>query len=168
MQVSIEQTGALERRMEVSVPKERVEKAVDERLQKVRRTARLKGFRPGTAPIKVIRQQFGAQVRQEVLSELLQSSFAEAVTQQKLTPAAGPQIEPIAMGPGQDLKYRAIFEVFPDVALKSVDGLVVARPAAESAPMRPPPSLSVGDMSKPPVTSGDASSIAVRTSSRWA
>jgi trigger factor len=68
MQVSIEQTGALERRMEVSVPKERIEKAVDERLQKVSRTARLKGFRPGKAPIKVIRQQFGAQVRQEVLS----------------------------------------------------------------------------------------------------
>jgi len=131
MQVSIEQTGGLERRMEVSVPKERIEKAVDERLQKVSRTARLKGFRPGKAPIKVIRQQFGAQVRQEVLSELLQSSFAEAVTQQKLTPATGPQIEPIAMAPGSDLKYRAIFEVFPDVALKSVDGLAVARPAAE-------------------------------------
>ena len=131
MQVSIEQTGGLERRMEVSVPKERIEKAVDERLQKVSRTARLKGFRPGKAPIKVIRQQFGAQVRQEVLSELLQSSFAEAVTQEKLTPAAGPQIEPIAMAPGQDLKYRAIFEVFPEVALKNVDGLVVARPVAE-------------------------------------
>ena len=124
MQVSIEQTGGLERRMEVSVPKERVEKAVDERLQKVSRTARLKGFRPGKAPIKVIRQQFGAQVRQEVLSELLQSSFAEAVTQQKLTPAAGPQIEPIAMAPGADLKYRATFEVFPEVALKrSIDHL---------------------------------------------
>jgi trigger factor len=66
MQVSIETTGALERRMEVSVPKERVEQAVDERLQRVSRTARLKGFRPGKAPIKVIRQQFGAQVRQEV------------------------------------------------------------------------------------------------------
>jgi trigger factor len=131
MQVSIEQTGALERRMEVSVPKERIEKAVDERLQKVSRTARLKGFRPGKAPIKVIRQQFGAQVRQEVLSDLLQSSFAEAVTEQKLNPAGGPRIEPIAMAPGEDLKYRAIFEIFPEVALKNVEGLVVARPAAE-------------------------------------
>jgi trigger factor len=131
MQVSIESTGALERRMEVSVPKERVEKAVDERLQRVSRTARLKGFRPGKAPIKIIRQQFGAQVRQEVLTDLLQSSFAEAVTQQNLTPTAGPRIEPLSTAPGEDLRYRATFEVFPEVALKSTDGLNVTRPTAE-------------------------------------
>jgi trigger factor len=131
MQVSIEATGALERRMEVSVPKERVEQAVDERLQRVSRTARLKGFRPGKAPIKVIRQQFGAQVRQEVLTDLLQSSFAEAVTQQKLSPAAGPRIEPLSTGPGEDLRYRATFEVYPEVALRNVDGLKVTRPKAE-------------------------------------
>jgi trigger factor len=131
MQVSVESTGALERRMEVSVPKERVEKAVDERLQHVSRTAKLKGFRPGKAPIKVIRQQFGAQVRQEVLSDLLQSSFAEAVTQQNLNPAAGPRIEPISTAPGEDLKYRAVFEVFPEVALKATDGLAISRPEVE-------------------------------------
>jgi len=131
MQVSIETTGALERRMEVSVPKERVEQAVDERLQRVGRTARLKGFRPGKAPIKVIRQQFGAQVRQEVLTDLLQSSFAEAVTQQKLSPAAGPRIEPLSTAPGEDLRYRATFEVFPEVVLRSTDGLGVTRPSAE-------------------------------------
>ena len=131
MQVSIETTGALERRMEVSVPKERVEQAVDERLQRVSRTARLKGFRPGKAPIKVIRQQFGAQVRQEVLTDLLQSSFAEAVTQQKLSPTAGPRIEPLSTAPGEDLRYRATFEVFPEVVLRSTDGLSVTRPTAE-------------------------------------
>ena len=131
MQVSIETTGALERRMEVSVPKERVEQAVDERLQRVSRTARLKGFRPGKAPIKVIRQQFGAQVRQEVLTDLLQSSFAEAVTQQKLSPTAGPRIEPLSTAPGEDLRYRATFEVFPEVVLRSTDGLGVTRPTAE-------------------------------------
>jgi trigger factor len=131
MQVSIESTGALERRMEVSVPKERVEQAVDERLQRVSRTARLKGFRPGKAPIKVIRQQFGAQVRQEVLSDLLQSSFAEAVTQQKLNPAAGPRIEPLSTAPGEDLRYRATFEIFPEVVLRNVEGLKVTRPSAE-------------------------------------
>jgi trigger factor len=131
MQVSVEQTGALERRMEVSVPRERVEQAVDKRLQQVSRTAKLKGFRPGKAPLKVIRQQFGAQVRQEVVGDLMQSSFAEAVTQHKLSPAAGPRIEPIAIAPGEDLKYRAIFEVFPEVALKSVEGLSVTRPVAE-------------------------------------
>ena len=131
MQVSVQSTGSLERRMEVSVPKEQIEQAIDERLKKVSRTARLKGFRPGKAPIKVIRQQFGAQVRQEVLSDLMQSSFAQAVTEQNLTPAAGPRIEPITSGPGEDLKYRAIFEVYPELALKEIDGLAVTRPVAE-------------------------------------
>jgi trigger factor len=131
MQVSVQSTGSLERRMEVSVPKEEIEQAVDERLKKVSRTARLKGFRPGKAPIKVIRQQFGAQVRQEVLSDLVQSTFAQAVTEQKLTPAAGPRIEPISSAPGEDLKYSAIFEVYPEVVLKQVDGLAVTKPVAE-------------------------------------
>src|SRR5512134_3273729 len=131
MQVSIETTGALERRMEVTVPRERIEQAVDERLKRVSRTAKLKGFRPGKAPLKVIRQQFGAQVRQEVLADLMQSSFAEAVSEQKLNPAAGPRIEPIAVAPGEDLKYRAIFEIFPEITLKGVDGLAVMRPVAE-------------------------------------
>jgi trigger factor len=131
MHVSVESTSGLERRMEVSVPKEQIEQAVDERLKRVSRTAKLKGFRPGKAPIKVIRQQFGAQVRQEVLSELMQSSFAQAVTEAKLLPAAGPRIEPISIAPGEDLKYRAIFEIFPEVALKEVEGLAVNRPVAE-------------------------------------
>ena len=131
MQVSIESTGALERRMEVSVPRERVEQAIDERLKRVSRTAKLKGFRPGKVPLKVIRQQYGAQVRQEVLTDLVQSSFAEAVNQQKLSPAAGPRIEPLATSPGEDLRYRAVFEVLPEVELKEVDGLAVTRPAAE-------------------------------------
>lgn len=131
MQVSVETTGALERRIEVSVPRERIEQAIDERLKRVSRTAKLKGFRPGKVPFKVVKQQFGAQVRQEVLSDLMQSSFAEAVTQEKLNPAAGPRIEPISVGPEQDLKYRATFEVFPEIELAGVEGIAVARPAAE-------------------------------------
>jgi trigger factor len=130
MQVSVETTGALERRIEVSVPRERIEQAIDERLKRVSRTAKLKGFRPGKVPFKVVKQQFGAQVRQEVLSDLMQSSFAEAVTQQKLNPAAGPRIEPISVGPDQDLKYRATFEVFPEIALKGVEGIAITRPVA--------------------------------------
>jgi trigger factor len=131
MQVSVETTGSLERRMEVSVPNEQIEQAIDERLKQVSRTARLKGFRPGKAPIKIIKQQFGAQVRQEVLSDLMQSSFARAVTEQKLMPAAGPRIEPISSAPGEDLRYRAIFEVYPEVKLAAVEGLAVNRPAAD-------------------------------------
>ncbi len=133
MQVSVESTGALERRMEVQVPAERVEKAVDERLQRMSRTVRLKGFRPGKVPVKVVRQQFGQQVRQEVLGDVMQSTFNEAVVQEKLTPAGGPRIEPINLEQGGDLKYRAIFEVLPQIELKGVDSLSVERLDAKVA-----------------------------------
>ncbi|MDH4166260.1 MAG: trigger factor [Gammaproteobacteria bacterium] len=131
MQVNVQSTGSLERRMEVSVPKEEIEEAIAERLKRVGRTAKLKGFRPGKAPIKVIRQQFGEQVRQEVLSDILQQSFTRAVAEARLTPAAGPRIEPISSAPGEDLKYRAVFEIFPEIALTAVEGLVVSRPVAD-------------------------------------
>ncbi len=130
MQVSIQSTGALERRMEVQVPAARIEQAVDQRLRDVGRTARLKGFRPGKAPMKIVRRQFGSQVHREVVSELLQSSFSEAVAQQKLNPAGGPRIEPISMGEGQDLKYAAIFEILPEITLNGLDALSIERPAA--------------------------------------
>ena len=133
MQVSVETTGALERRMEVQVPAERIEKAIDERLQKLSRTVRLKGFRPGKVPVKVVRQQFGDQVRQEVLGDVLQKSFAEAVQQEKLTPAGGPKIEPLNVDQGGDLKYRAVFEIVSVVWTRSlgvdVEGGAVAKPA---------------------------------------
>ncbi len=119
--------------MEVQVPAERVEKAVDERLQRMSRTVRLKGFRPGKVPVKVVRQQFGQQVRQEVLGDVMQSTFNEAVVQEKLTPAAGPRIEPINLEQGGDLKYRAIFEVLPQIELKGVESLKVDRPSAQVA-----------------------------------
>ncbi|MBB6091579.1 trigger factor [Povalibacter uvarum] len=134
MQVSVETTGALERRMEVQVPAERVEKAIDERLQSMSRTVRLKGFRPGKVPVKVVRQQFGQQVRQEVLGDVVQSTFAEAVSQQNLTPAANPRIEPISMEQGSDLKYRAVFEVFPQIELAGVETIDVSKPNAEVTP----------------------------------
>ncbi|HKE93714.1 MAG TPA: trigger factor [Povalibacter sp.] len=130
MQVSVEATGALERRMEVQVPAERVEKAVDERLKSMSRTVRLKGFRPGKVPVNVVRQQFGQQVRQEVLGDVVQSTFAEAVSQQNLTPATGPRIEPISTAQGSDLKYRAVFEIFPQVELKGLESIEISRPVA--------------------------------------
>jgi len=131
MHVSIESTGTLERRMEVQVPAERIQKAVDERLQKLSRTVRLKGFRPGKVPVKVVRQQFGEQVRQEVLGDVVQSTFAEAVSQEKLTPAGGPRIEPLNLEQGGDLKYRATFEIIPPIELSPVENLQIARPVAE-------------------------------------
>ena len=104
MQVSVESTGSLERKMEIQIPAAQIEKAIDERLIKMSRTVRLNGFRPGKVPVKVVRQQFGDQIRQEVLGDVMQSSFAEAVGQQKLAPASSPKIEPIELQSGLDLK----------------------------------------------------------------
>jgi trigger factor len=131
MQVSVESISKLERRMQVQVPAERVSQEIAARLKNLSRTARLKGFRPGKAPIKVIRQQFGVQVHREVIGELLQSSFAEAVTAKQLSPAGNPRIEPQSIDEGQDLRYVATFEVFPEVALKPMDSLELERVRAE-------------------------------------
>jgi trigger factor len=133
MQVSVESISKLERRMQVQVPAERVSMEIAARLKKLSRTARLKGFRPGKAPLTVIRQQFGVQVHREVIGELLQSSFAEAVTERQLSPAGNPRIEPQSIDEGQDLKYVATFEVFPEVALQPMDSLELHRVTAEVA-----------------------------------
>ena len=130
MQVSLSATGGLERRLEVAVPATEVASEVEQRLKKISRTARLKGFRPGKAPFAVIRKQFGEQVHTEVVTDLMRSSFAQALSQEKLTPAANPRIEPLAMGPGSDLKYAAVFEVMPEVQITAVDGIVVERQSA--------------------------------------
>jgi trigger factor len=131
MQVSVESLGKLERRMQVQVPAERVSEEIAARLKTISRTARLKGFRPGKAPLKVIRQQFGSQIHREVIGELLQSSYAEAVTQKQLTPAGSPRIEPQSMDEGSDLKYTATFEVFPEVVLQPMESLELDRVTAE-------------------------------------
>ena len=120
MQVSLTATGGLERRLEVAIPAAQVDGEVAQRLTKISRTARLKGFRPGKAPIAVIRQQYGEQVHGEVINDLMRASFSEAVAREKLNPAGGPRIEPIAMNPGADLKYAAVFEVLPEVKLHPV------------------------------------------------
>jgi trigger factor len=130
MQVSLTATGGLERRLEVAVPAQQVTSEVEQRLKRLSRTARLKGFRPGKAPIAIVRQQFGDQVHAEVVSDLLRSSFAEAVTQEHLKPAAGPRIEPIALQPGADLKYAAVFEILPEVTVKPFGTIPVERPSA--------------------------------------
>jgi trigger factor len=131
MQVSVENTGKLERRMQVQVPAERVSKEIASRLKQLSRTARLNGFRPGKAPMTVIRQQFGPQVHREVIGELMQTSFSEAVTQNQLAPAGNPRIEPRSVAEGQDLTYVATFEVFPEVALQPVESLEIERVTAE-------------------------------------
>jgi trigger factor len=131
MQVSLSARGSLERRLEVAVSAAEVSQEFEQRLKKVARSARLKGFRPGKAPLPVIRKQFGEQVHAEVVDHLIRSSLAAALREQNLTPAAGPRIEPIAVAPGADLKYAAVFEVMPDIEVKAPEGSEILRPAAE-------------------------------------
>jgi trigger factor len=130
MQVSLTATGGLERKLEVAVPAEQVAAEVDQRLQKLARTARFNGFRPGKAPMGVVRQQYGTQVHSDVVNDLLRSSFTDAVTQENLKPATGPRIQPIALDPGADLRYVATFEVLPDIRLAPVETLALERPSA--------------------------------------
>jgi trigger factor len=131
MQVSIETTSGLERRLTVGVPAERVDVEVDSRLQKAAKNVRLPGFRPGKVPMKVMRQRFGAGVRQEVLGEVMSQSFQEAVVQEKLRPAGHPSIEPKNLEAGRDLEYVATFEVFPDVDMVEMKDFDVEKVSAE-------------------------------------
>ena len=130
MQVSVETTSGLERRLTVGVPAERVDQEVDNRLQQAKKNVRLPGFRPGKVPMRIMRQRFGAGVRQEVLGEVMSQSFQDAVVQEKLRPAGQPAIEPRRMEAGQDLEYVATFEIFPEIELNAVSGFRVDKPAA--------------------------------------
>ena len=131
MQVSIETTSGLERRLTVGVPAERVDSEVKQRLQKAAKTIRLDGFRPGKVPMNVVRQRFGAGVRQEVLGEVMSQSFYEAVSQENLKPAGQPSIEPKTLEEGKDIEFIATFEVFPDIELVDLAGMKIDRPKAE-------------------------------------
>ena len=133
MMVSVQVLSGLERRMEVSVPATRVEQQVDARLIAISRDANIKGFRKGRAPIHVIKQRFGLQAREDVLNELIRTTFTEAVQRESLMPAGGPRIEPLSAGKGEDLRYAAVFEVYPEVAVQGVDGMALLRPTAEVA-----------------------------------
>lgn len=131
MRVSIETTSNLERRLTVGVPAERVDREVDVRLQKASRNIRLPGFRPGKVPMKVMRQRFGAGIRQEVVGEVVNESFREAVIQEKLRPAGLPNIEPRNLEQGKELQYVATFEVFPEVELAEMKDFSVEQVFAQ-------------------------------------
>ena len=127
MNVTVESTGALERRMRVEVPIERVENEVSSRLKSVGKTAKIKGFRPGKVPARVVRQKYGKAVRQEVLGEIMQKSYTDAVVQENLKPAGGPKIE-TEKDDDTVFAYVATFEVLPEVELKDLDKIKVDRP----------------------------------------
>ncbi len=128
MMVTVESTGKLERRMRVELPAERVDQEVASRLQSVGRTAKIKGFRPGKVPKNVVKKRYGDQVRQEVLSELMQKSYSDAVQQENLNPAGGPKIEPEEDAAGKNFSYIATFEVMPEFVLTGLDKIKIETP----------------------------------------
>jgi trigger factor len=133
MQVSVENTSALERRMTIAVPAERVENEVNKRLQQTAKRAKVAGFRPGKVPMSVIRQRFEADARQEAFGDLVQASFYEAIVEQKLNPAGAPAVEPKSFEKGKDLEFVAIFEVFPEFTVAGFESINVERLSAEVA-----------------------------------
>ncbi|OOG28696.1 trigger factor [Thioalkalivibrio denitrificans] len=131
MQVSVETISNLQRRMTVQVPAERIDQEVDKRLKSLSKRVRLDGFRPGKVPLKVVQQRYGAGVFQEVVGDVVQRTYQEAIAQEKLQPAGGPSIEPKVMEPGKELEYVATFEVFPQVELADLGDVSVERPRVE-------------------------------------
>ena len=131
MQVSVESTSGLERRMTVEIPAEGIDSEVGTRLDNLMRTARIPGFRPGKAPLKVVARRFGAAVRDEVVGDLLRSSFSDALAREELRPAGEPVIDSVDTAPGTGLKYTAVFEVFPDIRLAELESIEIRRPTAE-------------------------------------
>jgi trigger factor len=131
MQVSVESSEGLERRMTVELPAEKVNAAVEKRLKEIARTIRLDGFRPGKVPLSVVRKRFSNDAKQEVFGDLVQSSYFEALMQEKLNPAGEPSIEPVEKGTEEGMAYVAVFEVMPEVKLNPLSEVTVKRPVAE-------------------------------------
>ncbi|WP_188151123.1 trigger factor [Teredinibacter waterburyi] len=127
MQVSIETTSGLERRLTVGIPANLVDQEVEKRLKDAAKNVRINGFRKGKVPMKVVKQRYGAGVRQEVVGDTIQRSFYEAVQQKAVRPAGQPQIDARQLEEGKDLEYVATFEVYPEVELKDLEKLEVAR-----------------------------------------
>ena len=115
MQVSVETTSGLERRLIVGVPAERIDSAVNSKLQKAAKTVRLDGFRPGKVPMKVLKQRFGNSVMGEVLEATVQSTSQEVLTDHGLRPAGQPKVEIVSFDEGKDLEYDISFEILPEI-----------------------------------------------------
>lgn len=132
MQATLESLNGLERRLNVSLPLTEIDTEVSARLKKIARTAKLAGFRPGKVPLKIVEQQFGPQVRQEVLGDVVKKSFGDAVREQNLRVAGLPSIEPRSGGEGGGaFEYSATFEVYPEVTVTDVSSLQFKRPVHE-------------------------------------
>ncbi len=128
MQVSVETTQGLERRVNITVPAESIDSAVKARLQQLAKTQRINGFRPGKVPVSVIKKRFGAAVRQEVAGDVMQQHFYQAIMQEKINPAGMPSFDLVKDEDGADFEFAAVFEVYPDVEVKGIEEVEVEKP----------------------------------------
>ena len=131
MQVLIETNEGLERKMRITVPSNRVESRISDKIKQTAKEVRLKGFRPGKVPLKEVKRRYGEGIRHEVSNDLIQSTYGEALQQEEINPAGLPKIEEIKIEEGQDLEYTAIFEVFPEVPVPSFEDILVEKPVSE-------------------------------------
>ncbi|MDE0954843.1 MAG: trigger factor [Pseudomonadales bacterium] len=127
MQVSVEATTSIERRLTVTVPAEQVDSAVDKKVNETAKTIRIDGFRPGKVPAKVVKKRYGASIRQDVLGDVIQSSYFEALQQENLKPAGMPNIEPKEDAGEGEFSYIAVVEIYPEIALVDASGVSVDR-----------------------------------------
>ena len=133
MQTTVESLGQLTRRLNVAVPLSEIEGEVQKRLQKLAKTVKLAGFRPGKVPLKMVAQQYGSQVRSDVIADAVNASFNDAVRAQNLRVAGYPRIERREDAPSSNdaLEFSATFEVYPDVSIPDVSAVTIERPVAE-------------------------------------
>ena len=131
MEVQVETAGGLTRRLHVTIPADRFEREVGERLKRLAVRARVPGFRPGKAPLKVIQQQYGADARNDAVGELVRQTWPEALNQSALQPASSPNFNVTSEAVGQALVYTASFDVFPEITLGDLSQIKINRPLVE-------------------------------------
>jgi trigger factor len=131
IEVELQNPGGLQRVLRVSVPAERFDEAVDKRLRQLGNRARVPGFRPGKAPLKVIRRQYGEQARADAISEIVRETWPDAMQQAEVSPAGQPSFEVAEEAQGQPLVYSASFEVYPQISLADLEKVAVERHVAE-------------------------------------
>jgi len=136
MQTSLENLGQLERRLNVAVPLDAIDNEVAKRLARLAKNVKIPGFRPGKVPMKMVAQQYGPQVRSDVISDTVQATFNDAIRDQNLRIAGYPRIEPKAPEPGSEnqLEFSAVFEVYPEILIGDLSSAAIKRPVAEVGP----------------------------------
>src|SRR5438046_7418158 len=111
MQMTLETLGQLERRLHVAVPKAQIEGEIQKRLAQLAKTAKIPGFRPGKVPLKMVAQQYGPQVRSDVISDTVQASLNDAIREQNLRVAGYQRIEPKTAATDDQFEILAVLGV---------------------------------------------------------